>query len=217
MVTSIYIKSYYEWLSALYQEQGIDFDKTLLYVPNNSPESMIDFLVRKELVKRNANPGEQVAFMGFNRSVINAAQGTRPNSVARSVLNTQTASSRHMRKVMFELSTFIVTNKANLAEDIEEIYNVFIKHRSTYEADMESVFEQDYPEFRVNIIHSDITDTTPIDQQGNLWGIASTAQITAPAFSLAQTEITKAREISLYLYQMNVVEPKAAMQITKIN
>lgn len=217
MVTSIYIKSYYEWLAALYLEQGIVFDKTLLYVPNNSPESMIDFLVKKELVRREKNAGEQIAFMGFNRSVINAQVGTRPNKAARAVLNTQTASSRSIRKVMFELSTFIVTNKANLAEDIEEIYNVCIRHLSVFETDMESVFEQDYSDFRANIIHSDITDTTPIDQQGNLWGIACTAQIIAPAFSLTQTELIKAREISLYLYQMNVVEPKAAIQVTKRN
>lgn len=208
MVTSIYIQSYYEWLSSLYLEQGIEFDKTLFYVPGHTPTSMIDYLVRNELVRRDKDSGDQVAYMGFDKSVINTQAGTRPNTAVRMRLDNSEATSRGTRKIQFTLFTYIVTNKPNLAEDIEEIYSTYIKHRSVFSADMKTIFEQDYPEFRINVIHSGIIDSTPMNEKGNLWGMSSTAGIIAPAFTLTQDQMAKARSISVSIYSNNTMKSK---------
>lgn len=213
MVASLYIKTYYEWLADRFAKEGITFDKTLFYVPNNSPEAMIEYLVRHELVNRSKSPGEQVAFMGFNRGVINKSEGVRGNHALRA--RGDIVSSRKMMRTGFELTTFVVTNHANLAEDIEEIYNVCIREISTFPVDMEPIYEADYPNFSINVEHSDVTDVTPVPEKGNLWGMASLARLAGPAFSLNQDEKAKAKKLSVLVYQHNVTQPKAKIESIK--
>jgi len=204
MVSSLYISSYYEWLNSKFATEGILFDNTLFYVPDDSPASMMDYLVRKEIIKKNKSPGTAVSYVGFNRGVINKVPSLRPNLSVRFDTSADKGKARKFVMSQFELSTHIVTNIPEIAEDIEEVYNVIVFPVFEIPINMSIIFEQDHPDFKINVKHGNIRACSHIDHVGNMWGLSFSQTIIAPIYSLTQEEKVKVTKISVVIYNNNV-------------
>lgn len=218
MVVSLYIQTYYNWLSALFAEEGIVFAKNLLYVPQRSAPSMMDYLVRKELITRNILESpvrKPVTYMGFNRGPINKQANIRRNRATRFNADGTIADRVFVRSV-FQLTTYIVTNDAKLMENIEEVYNTNIREFSSFPVDMNQIiFEQADPNFKINVIHQDITQADPMPEHGNMWALEFEKEITAPVYALTSAEKVKANILQVALYDSKTNIEKKVIQFQR--
>jgi len=212
MVVSLYIFEYFKWLRNKYQEELIDIEPELFFVPDNSADSMTDHLVRTALGNRSPMPGIQMpqntkTWFGFNRGVLNK-DTLRPNTAVRFNTELGKATKRKMVRGAFPVSMFFVSTNPEHIEDIEEIYNTTIRSISSIEIDMGLIFEQNYSEWRLNTFHGEVMESTPLENKGNLWGLQIEALISGPIFSLTREEREKAKRVSICLYNNNIMQGK---------
>lgn len=206
MVASIYIKTYFDHLADWYKQQKFEFDnyndakKELYYVPKNQSEHMVDFFVRYALSKSVKAQGEPFIFLGWNRTVVKPLQGTRNHHVRRTV--NETGITKWFRDIQFDIATFIVTNKGNTAEDLEEIYETVIQPKSEYVVDMGPIFHWDYPEFAVNSQHSEAATSNPMIDTANLWALHFNTTITGPSIEFDEKQMGIAKSISASIYDL---------------
>lgn len=209
MVTSLYTKGYFDSLRIWYEEQGYEFDnynehiQTLYYTPRGQSIHMIDYLVRKALTESTKKQGEDFIYLGWNRGVVRALDGTRNHPLKVALHEKGWGLQRTMRKLQYQLSSFIITNSGNIAEDFEELHEALIQPKCESEADMSSLLISDFPDFRFNIIHSNMIRSEPLLEHGNLWGLHWNATIIGPGYAMREDRLEFVKSLSVALYQEN--------------
>ncbi len=203
MITSLYVLEYFNFLGSKFDEEQIPYHDELLYVPGGSPENMMDFVAKRVLLDRNAGPHDPIVIVGWDRGVINKVPTIRNG--LQSKLNAQGRGEfRQHSLVNFELNLFLVTNSANLAEDIEEIYNSVIREVTEMKVDTSSIWTIDNPNYGINIIHQDIESSALLSDKGNLWGIPFSVEVTGPVFSMSTEERIRAKEVQVKVFTKNI-------------
>jgi len=207
--------------------------RDLYYVPRNEATHMGDFLARYALTRQSIRPGEPFIYIGFNNGPTAALDETRSHDMERRVpigdvqgmrlpKNVPVGSKqvKWYRMCTYKLSVFMMTNSGNIAESLEELYEVRIQMKSAIPVDMGSVFIMDWPDFKINTQHEVMQTSNPLlSNDSNLWGMKYDVTLVGPAIEFDERQKDPANAISVALYEMGSygAESKKIDTITKEN
>jgi hypothetical protein len=195
MIASLYIKNYLDQLERRYKTHGLAFNnynetcRDLFFVPKTAEEHLVDYLAAYALNNQEKAQGEPFIYLGWNRGLLTTPDETEDINIK------------------FDLEIFIVTNRGDVAENLEEAYLVTIQPVSKY-----PVYMAGYSEFQVNSEHSGMLSSLPILNYGLLWALKSTVGITGPAIALDERGKAEIKAISESLYKTEIPQIKKGEQ-----
>lgn len=206
MIASLYVIDYLSKLGYFLDREHIPYFATPIHVPGGSASDFMEYLAENAIINANRQPNDPVLIVGWDKGTTNRSTQAHPHKLSRFKVDPDTgdltdkASIRHAIQGMFTLNVFCITNKSNLAEDLEEIYATIIRPRTIYKVNASSVYELDTGNFLVNMLHGDVT-TTCLNSQGNIWGISWSVNLFGEIVNLVPDEATKCKKLSVELYE----------------
>lgn len=212
MVISIYLRQFYTTLISVMESEGVpvsSIDQTasktlqgqVFYVPEDSPEAMMEYLVRKELVTQSRISGSRFLFLGYNRGPVNKRPEQRTQRRIRlSSSNPANADVRKFVPAEFNLKTYVVSNIPEALEDFEEVYNVFIRQNTSLSVSIPEIPEFDNIDFAINTLNDEIDQYSHLTDRGNIFALGINARIIAPVMSLTSEERTRLSTITINVY-----------------
>lgn len=207
MIASLYIIDYFRQLGEYLDAEHIPYHPNLIHVPGGSASDFMDYLAKREIINSQRKPDDPVFVIGWDKGTTNRMSEARPHLRSRykqlEGSPTDIASIRHAIQGMFTLSVFCICNKGNLVEDFEESYSTIIRPRTCYKVDTKTIYELAAPEFRVNMLHGDVS-TTCLNSNGNIWGVSWSVNLFGDIVNLVPSDAAKCKKLSVELYENNL-------------
>ena len=227
MMTSIYLRQYYGWLTSFLASKNITVTPTsfptntiagtvpytpaslVLYVPGSSIQAMCEYLVRKNVLTKTTDVGTPFLYFGYSRGPINKMHEARKHqAVSNDTLVSNYGGFRDFQNVSIPVSTFVVSNRPELIEDLEEIYAIYIRHTNRVLIDVSAnspvyIQELDSPGFAVATLHEDVNFSGWVDVKGygNLYGASFSQKLLGRVVSLRNTTKVKASSLNINIYE----------------
>jgi len=233
MITSVYLRQYYGWLTGFFKDHGVVATPTssmptttvagtvpytpaqlVLYVPGSSIQAMCEYLVRKNILTKTTDVSTPFLYFGYSRGPINKMPEARRHKAVSSdsLINTY-GSFRDFQNVSIPLSTFVVSNRPELIEDLEEVYAIYMRHVSNVYIDVSInspvyIQELDAPGFAVATFHEDVNFSGWVDVKGygNLYGASFSQKLLGRVISLSNDTKLKATALDINIYE-NIIDP----------
>ena len=223
MVTSIYLENYYDYLITKLNNSGIPVsnlvrlkNKTkqgqVLFNPGGTLEDMFTLLVRNEII--NNSDSDRFLYIGYSRAQVNRDIDSRIFTRTRQN-NIENASSRKFVNGEFIVTSYVLSNHADLIEDFEEVYQVNVRGTNAIDVEIPEVFELDHLKFRINAIQEEIEDFQYLIGNGNMFGVTFTTRIKGPLVELDSTELNRLRNINIDVYNRLVRPSELIKRISK--
>lgn len=214
MVTSIYLKQYFDWLTNFLDGKLVPIStpsrvgsKTsqskVFYNPSGDVSSMIETISRPDILDKNTS---EWTFMGYSRSPIQKSPDAKLRNTGRvrdSAQNPGSSSDRHFSICSINVNVTILANSAMAIENFEEVYNTWLLDGRSVSIPIQlhEVFEFDSTDFAINTIHGDITESGVARDKTNLFYTGFEVNLVAPVFELSASERTKLSAITVNLFE----------------